>query len=103
MALAMAGQKDLGEVPRVTWLSASTPQLVGIIVPTLPPPWADGGMGDVATALAHQVLPLARAQGEAGGEPDPMTDHLAGKAVMFVTLGGGGRGHVCLSILIGGW
>jgi hypothetical protein len=67
----------------ITWLSASTLQLIRIALPELQTPLANGFMGDVDTAFEHEFLHVAVAQGEAGVEPDPMADNLAGKAMIL--------------------
>ena len=103
MALAIDGQKDLVEVPLVPWLGASTLQLIRVVLPKLQTSLADGFMGDVDTAFAQQFLHVAVAQGEAVVEPDPMADNLAWKAVIFVALAVGRRGHVWLPILVCDW
>src|SRR5262245_3247585 len=48
-------------------------------------------------------LPIAIAQGEARGAPDPMADDRAGQAVLFVALGGSGWRHVWRPIGGGAW
>ena len=50
-------------------------------------------------AFAQELFHVAGAQGEAIGEPDPVAEAVAGKAVVLVTLGGGRRGPVGLPIL----
>jgi len=80
-------------VPFVAWLGASTLQPIGIVLAKLPTPLADGFMGDVDTAFEQQLLHVTLTQREAIVEPDPMTDNLAGKAVIFVALGVSGWRH----------
>jgi hypothetical protein len=64
---------------------------------------ADGFIGDVDAAFEQHLLHIAVAQGEAIVEPDAVADNLAWKAMMFVALGVGGRGHVWLPIEGFGW
>src|SRR4030095_5487193 len=45
MPLPIDRQEDLVEVPLVPWLGASTLQLIGVVLPKLPTPLADGLMG----------------------------------------------------------
>src|SRR5262245_23543351 len=86
-------------MPFIARLRATTTQPIGVILPKLPAPFADGFVGHGDTALEQEFLHVAIAQGEAIVEPDAMTDDLAGKAVVLVTLGVGRRGHVWLPIL----
>src|SRR4029450_8244421 len=98
IALPVDRQKDLVQVPFVAWLGASTLQLIRVILPKLQTPLANGFMGDVDPAFEQGLLHVAVTQREAIVEPDPMTDNLAWKAVIFVALGGSGWRHVgCLS------
>ena len=62
MALAMDGQKDLVQMPLVTWLGASVLQLIGVLLPKLQTPLADGLMGHVDTALEEELLHVAVTQ-----------------------------------------
>src|SRR5262245_32243455 len=57
------------------------------------------------TMFEQEFLHIAVAQGEPIGEPDTVADDFDGEAVVFVTLGVGGRGHVTLPILVcnGSW
>src|SRR5262249_41957060 len=103
MALAVYGEKHLIEMPLVPWLGASTLQLIGIVLPKLETPLADGLVGHVDTALEQEFFHIAIAQGEAVVEPDPMADDFAGKAVIFVALGVSGWRHVWLPIGVREW
>jgi hypothetical protein len=47
----------------------------------------------VDAAFEQELLHVSVAQMKAIVEPDPVADNLAGKAVIFVALGVGGRGH----------
>src|SRR5215510_2314944 len=98
MACTIDGEKHLIQVPLVPGLGASMLQLIGVVLPKLQTPLTDGFMGHVDTALEQELLHVAITQREAIGEPDPMTDNLAGKAVIFIALGVSGWRHVgCLS------
>jgi hypothetical protein len=99
MALAVDRQQQLIHVPCVPRLRATATQPIGVLLPTLPTPWADSFVGHGDAACAQEFLHVAVAQGEAIGEPDAMTDDGTGKAVMRIALGVGGRGHVRLPIL----
>ena len=85
MALAMDGQKDLTEVPLVTWLGSSVPQPIGVVLPKLPTPLADRFVGHGDAAFEQEFLHIAVAQGEAIVEPDPVANDFSGKPVVFVT------------------
>ena len=90
MALAMDGQKDLVEVPRGPWLGTATLPLLGIVLPKLQTPWADGVMRDVDPAFQEEFLHVAGAQGEASIAPDAMADDLTGTAVIVERVGSAG-------------
>jgi hypothetical protein len=98
MALPIHRQKHLSQVPLVPWLGASTLQPIGVRLPTLETPLTDGLVGHVDAAFKQQFLHVAVAQGEARGEPDPVADDFARKAVMLVARGVGRRGHAWLPI-----
>ena len=55
-------------------------------------------MGDIDPAFEQQLLHITVAQGESIIEPDAVANNLARKAVIFVALGDGRRGHVWLPI-----
>jgi hypothetical protein len=101
--LAVDGQKYLVEMPLVPGPRPPAPQLIDIVLPELAAPLADGFMGDVDTVFTQQFLHVAVAPGESIGEPDAVADNLAWKAVIFVALGGGGRGHGWLPIGVFSW
>jgi hypothetical protein len=65
-------------------------QPMRVVLPQFQTPLAERLVRHIDTAFKQQLLHIAIAQGEAIGEPDPMADALAGKAVMFVALGAGG-------------
>src|SRR5919108_1176732 len=98
MACAIDGEKHRITVPLVPWLGASTLQLIGVVLPKFQTPLADSLGRHLDAALTQEFLHVAVTQAEAIREPDPMTDELAGTAVMFVALGGSGWRQVgCLS------
>jgi len=51
MPLAIDGQKDLIQVPLVTWLGASVLQLIGVVLPKFQTPLADGLVRHLDAAL----------------------------------------------------
>src|SRR5215475_13376857 len=85
-------------MPLVAGPRPSAPEPIGIVLPKLQTPLADGFIGHVDAAFEQQLLHVAVAQVKAIVEPDAMTDDFAGKAVMFVALGVGGRGHAWLPL-----
>ena len=87
MALLMGTTLDLSTVPlqNLSWWVLS--------------PLADGFMGHGHTAFEQQFLHFAVAQSEAIGEPDPVADDCAGKAVVLGAHGVGRRSHAWLPIL----
>jgi hypothetical protein len=98
MALPVDRQKDLIEVPLITWLGASTLQLIRIVLPKLQTPLADGFMGHGDAALEQDLLHVAVAQREAIIEPDTMADDLTGEAMVLVAFGVSGWRYVWLPI-----
>src|SRR5262245_53054387 len=103
MAFAIDRQKDFIEMPFVASLRPSAPGPMRVILPKLATPFADRFVGDMDTTFKQQLLHVAVAQGEAIVEPDPVTDDIAGKAVVLVTRGVCGWGHVWLPILEFEW
>src|SRR5262249_37055369 len=91
---AIDREKDLIEMPFVPWLGASTLQLIGVVLPKLQTPLADGLMSHVDAALAQEFLYVAVAQREAIIQPDAMADDFAGKAVVLIAFGISGWRHV---------
>src|SRR5215471_2993309 len=101
MALPADGQEHLVQVPLVPWLGASVLQLIGVVLPKLQTPLADGLMGHVDATLEQDLLYVAVAQREAIIEPDAMADDLAGEAMVLVAFGVSGWRHVGLPLLRG--
>ena len=81
MPLAVDRQKDLVQVPLVPGPRPPATELIGIILPELLTPPADGFVGDVDAPFQEELLHVAVAQSEAIIEPDPVTDDGAGKRV----------------------
>jgi hypothetical protein len=93
MARAMEREQHLIQVPLIARARPPPPQPIGVVLPHLPPPWADRFVGHREAAFEPECFHVAVAQGEARGEPDPVADDFAGKAVVLVAFTGGGRGH----------
>jgi hypothetical protein len=89
------------QVPFVPGPRPPASEPIGILLPELQTPAADGFIADVDAACEQQFLHVAVAQVKAVVEPDPVADNFAGKAVMLVALGVCGRGHIWLPIQ--GW
>ncbi len=83
MAFAIDREKHLIEMPFVPWLGASTLQLIGVVLPKLQTPLANGFMSDVDTAFTEELLHVTVAQGEAIIQPDAMADDLTREAVGY--------------------
>ena len=99
--VAVDRQEDLVQRPFISRLRAPPP--IGVVLPKRVTPLAARFMRHGDTAFAQEFLYIAVAQGEAIREPDPVTDDLAGKAVVFVTRGVCGWGHAWLPILGVDW
>jgi hypothetical protein len=84
--------------PFVTRPRPSALEPIGIVLPKLQTPLTDSFIGHVDAAFEQELLHVAVAQLKAIVEPDPVTDDFAGKAVIFVALGVGGRGHAWLPL-----
>ena len=87
-------------MPCIAKLRATATQPIGVILPTLPVPLADGFVGDEDAACEHECLHAAGAQGEARGALNPMPDDCTREAVIRVALGVGWRGHAWRPILV---
>jgi hypothetical protein len=78
-------------------------QLIRVLLAELPTPLPASCVGHRDATFAQECLDVAVAQGAAIGEPDPVADDCAGKAVVLVSFAGGGRVHVWLPILAFQW
>jgi hypothetical protein len=94
ITLAVNGQKPLVKMPCVSGPRLPAPQPVRIVLTKLQTPLADSFISDVDTAFEQDRLHIEVAQGKAIVEPDTVADNLAWKAVIFVALGVGRRGHI---------
>jgi len=59
MPLPRDRHKHLVQVPFVAWVGASTLQPIGIVLPPLQTPLAEGFVGDVNTALTQELVHVA--------------------------------------------
>src|SRR5262245_24559942 len=93
MALAIDHQEHLIQVPLVPWLGASMLQLIGVRLPKLQTPLANGLVGHRDTALEQDLFHVAVTQAEAVIEPNPMANDLTGEAVVLVAFRVSGWRH----------
>jgi hypothetical protein len=98
MTPAVDGQTHRIEMPLVTWPRPSASEPIGIVLPKLQTPLPDSFIGHLDAAFEQELLHVAVAQLKAIVAPDPVTDDVAGKAVIFVGLGVGGRGYAWLPL-----
>jgi hypothetical protein len=96
-------RKDYFQMPFIPGARPSALQLIGVVLPKLQTPLADGLVRHIDAALKQELLHVAVALREAIVEPDPMADDLAGKAVVFVACGISGWRHVWLPIGVFRW
>ena len=81
-------------MPLIAGAWAAATYLIGIVLPELATPFADRFIGHNDAAGEEHFLDIAVAEGEPKVEPDGMGDDLWGKAMVFVALRLGVRGHV---------
>jgi hypothetical protein len=103
MALPVERQTHLVHMPCIPRARPSALELVGVIVPTLPTPRAEGLVRHLDAALEQELLHVAVAQREAIIEPDAMADNLAGEAVVLIAFRVSGWRHVWLPIGVCAW
>src|SRR2546428_6377357 len=101
MAFVIDREKPLIEMPFIARARAAALQLIGIILPTLATPLADGLVGHRDAVFEQEFLHVAVAEREAIIQPDAMADDLAGEAVVLGAFRVSGWRHV--SYLSYGW
>jgi len=94
MALPVERQTHLVHMPCIPRARPSALELVGVIVPTLPTPRAEGLVRHLDAALEQALLHVAVASRVAIREPDAMADDRTGEAVVLVACGISGWRHV---------
>ena len=99
MARTVARQHHFLPRPLLARRRAPAPQPMRGSLAQLPAPLAAGCVGHGAPTGHQACWPVAIAPGAASGEPDAMTEHGTGQAVVLVTLGVGRRGHGWLPLL----
>jgi hypothetical protein len=81
------GEKDLVQVPLVTWLGSSMTELIGICLAKLAAPLPDGFVRHDHPADEQEFFHVAVAETEAEVQPDAMADDLSREAVILVSAG----------------
>jgi hypothetical protein len=98
MALPVKRQTHLVHRPCIPRAWPSALELVGVIVPTLPTPRAEGLVRHLDAALEQEFWHVAVASRVAVSEPDALADGCTGEAVVLVACGISGWRHVWLPI-----
>ena len=83
-ACAIDGRIDLIEVPPVARSGTPAAQLVGVGLPALAAPLADGLIRDDHSTFEEELFDIALAQAEAVVQPDTMADDLGRKLMVFI-------------------
>jgi hypothetical protein len=77
-------EKHLIYMPLVAWPRTPTTELIGIRLPELPTPFADGFVRHDDPTNEQEFFHIPVAERKAEIEPDGMVDNLTGEAMMFV-------------------
>jgi hypothetical protein len=87
---AVDTDKGFIEVPLISRLRPPAPELIGILLPKLAAPLADGFVGHHDSAGKEQLFDIAitQAQAEAEVQSDTMADDLGREAVVLVAVDG---------------
>jgi hypothetical protein len=96
MPCAIDGEKDFVQVPCVAGSGTPVPELMGIGVPELQAPLADGFVGHQDPTDEWPLVDIPIAQAEAVVQSDAVTDHVGWKTMVCVTLRRGWNGHAFL-------
>jgi len=81
------GEEDFIEMPLVTGSGTPAPEVIGILLPKLAAPLADGFVGHHNPTCKEQLFDVAVTQAEAEVQPDTMADNLRREAVVLVAVG----------------
>ena len=84
--LAIDGEEDFIQMPFVAGSGTPAPELIGIGLPELPAPFADGFIGHDDPTGEQQLFDVAIAEAEAEIEPHRMADDLGREPVVLVRL-----------------
>ena len=87
--LTLDRQKHLIQVPLVTWPGTAATELIGVLLPELATPFADGLIGYNHPAFQQQLFDIPEAQAEAKVQPYRVTNDLHRKAVILICCGDG--------------
>ncbi len=93
MSLAVNLQEDLIQKPLVAGLGPSPPQIIGVCLPKLERPLADGFIAYNDSALSEEFFHITKAQREAIVEPHRVANDVLGEPKTFVGRGGGSCRH----------
>jgi hypothetical protein len=82
--LALDGEEQLIQMPRIAGLATLPPQLVRILLPKRSAPLADRLVGKPDPTGGHELFQITIAEGESIVEPDRVTDDLGRKSIALV-------------------
>jgi hypothetical protein len=100
MAFAIDGQKHFIHIPFVPGAGPTATQPIGIILPELAAPLTDGLLRDNDATDEQQLFDIPGAQAKTIIKPHAVANDFSGKAVILISLRGGGRGHIWLPIWV---
>ena len=84
MAFAVHGEKHFIEVPFVARAGTPATELIGVLLPELLTPFADGFVRDEHAADKQEFFHVTMAERESVVKPDRMADDLTRKPVVLV-------------------
>jgi hypothetical protein len=88
LALPINRQKDLIEMPLITWSRVATAQLVGIRLPKFPAPFSDRFIRHDHPACEQEIFDITITETEPAVQPAPRADDLGREAVLLVAVDG---------------
>ena len=83
---AVDGAQDFVPVPRGTGAGTPAPEMMGLRLPKLAAPLAEGFGGDDEATGQEHLFDVTGTQTEAEVQPDPMADNLGREAVVLVAV-----------------
>jgi hypothetical protein len=93
--LTVNGEKDLIQMPFVTGLRSPMAKLIGILLPKLPVPFADGFVRDDDATGEQQLFNIPVAETAPVIQPDAVADDFGREAVVLIAVGG----YWCVHVL----
>jgi hypothetical protein len=87
--LLLDRDEDLIQMPLIPGPRPPAAQLIGILLPELPAPLADGFVGDDDTADEEEFFDVTMAEAKTVVQPNGVTDDFPRKAMMLVRIGCG--------------